>query len=266
MKIGFLGCGNMGSAVALTLCKSTDYEVFVYSHGRTAADFAKTHEKAVLCASVGELVSVSDIVVIAVKPQVLPSLYDRLKGCNSGSRKWISLAAGVSLETLTGRLGTPDVVRFMPNVAAKAGKSVTAIACAPGCDRGFAQTAYGIAKLFGSAFELEERLFGAFIGTSASAIAYMFQFIHALGLGGCREGLAYSKAVEMACDTMLGAVELVKSSGRNAVELEASVCSAGGTTVEGVRVLEEAGFNGIVMDAVSAAAQRAVELERKFQA
>lgn len=262
MRIGFIGCGNMGGAVASTLCGKKEYSVSVYSAGTSAKKFASEHEGVVCAPSLKDLVRDNDVLVIAVKPQVLPSLYGELAGYGD-EKCWISLAAGVSLATLARKTGSSNIVRFMPDISALAGSSVTAVAVSENARKDFKDCALGIASSFGSAFLLDEKLFPAFIGVSASAIAYIFQFIHALGLGGCREGIAYEKAVKMACDTMHGAVELVRKADKNVVELEASVCSAGGTTVEGVKVLEKAGFNGIVMDAVSAASARARELESK---
>jgi len=260
MKTGFIGCGNMGAAIASALCQDSRYEVSVYSTGKGASEFVKTHNNAFLRTSLEQLVENSDVIILAVKPQVLPSLYQSLRPYGE-AKKWISLAAGVSLKTLSEQLRSANIVRFMPNVAAKIKSSVTAVAAGEKADKDFAEQAFEIASSFGSAFFLEEKLFSSFIGLSASAIAYIFQFIHALGLGGCKEGIAYAKAVEMACDTMKGAVDLIQKTGRNPVDLEASVCSAGGTTVEGVKVLEEAGFNGTVMDAVFAAAKKAREME-----
>ena len=261
-RIGFIGCGNMGGAIASALCNNKEYSVSVYSAGTSAKTFASKHE-GVLCApSLDSLITQNDILVIALKPQVLPSIYNQIDFYGD-EKCWISLAAGVSLDTLTRMIKSKNIVRVMPNLAAGAGASVTAIAASEKAKKDFTDQAFGIASLFGSAFFLEEKLFPAFIGTSASAMAYILQFIHALALGGCREGIAYEKAVRMACDTMDSAVKLVRSAGKSVVELETSVCSAGGTTVEGVRILEKSGFNGIVMDAVSAAAARAQEMENK---
>ena len=251
----------MGGAIASALCENSCYEVSVYSTGKGASEFVKQHDSAFLRTSLEQLLENSEVVILAVKPQILPSLYEALKPYGK-AKKWISLAAGVSLKTLSDQLGSTDVIRFMPNVAAKVKSSVTAVAAHEKADKEFVSQAYGIASSFGSAFFLEEKLFSSFIGVSASAIAYVFQFVHALGLGGCNEGIAYGKAVEMVCDTMKGAVDLIQKTGRNAVDLEASVCSAGGTTVEGVKVLEESGFNGIVIDAVLAAAKKARDLEK----
>ena len=262
MKIGFLGCGNMGSAIARALMSGTAHKVSVYSKGESAAKFARASQgKAVLYSSLNELIEKNDAVVIAVKPQTLRNMWDELRKSGSAGTKWISLAAGVNLRTLEEELGTADVVRFMPNIAAKTGSSVTAVASAPQCSKTFCAEAFEIAKSFGSAFELPEDKFSAFIGVSASAIAYIFRFAHALGMGGQIEGLTYRQSVEMAFDTMKSAFDVYKTSDLNVQALEESVCSKGGTTIEGIKVLRDNNFDIIVSRAVSAAAARSREME-----
>ena len=263
MKIGFLGCGNMGSAIARSLMLQKKYEVSVYSKGESAKAFVQASEgKATLCLSLDNLISENEIIVIAVKPQTLRTMWDELRKAGSGSRKWISLAAGVNLSTLENELGSKEIVRFMPNIAAKAGSSVTAVACARDCPEEFCKTAFEIAESFGSAFEIPEKNISAFIGVSASAIAYVFRFAHALGMGGQIEGLPYRQAVEMAFDTMKSAFEVYKTSDSDVQKLEESVCSKGGTTIEGIKILKENNFDLIVSKAVSAAAERSREMEK----
>lgn len=263
MKIGFLGCGNMGSAIARSLVSHNSYKVSVYSKGESAKTFAQASGgKTVLCTSLDNLIAENEIIVIAVKPQTLRTMWEDLRKSGSAHRKWISLAAGVNLNTLENELGTKEVVRFMPNIAAKAGSSVTAVACSESCSKAFSKDAFEISESFGSAFEMPEKNISAFIGVSASAIAYIFRFVHALGMGGQIEGLSYRHAVEMAFDTMKSAFDVYKSSDSGVQRLEESVCSKGGTTIEGIKVLKENNFDLIVSKAVSAAAARSREMEK----
>ncbi len=262
MKIGFLGCGNMGSAIARSLMTQKAYKVSVYSKGESARSFASSSEGlAEYFPTLSALIEGNDVIVIAVKPQTLRTMWDELRLSGSAGRKWISLAAGVNLETLKPELGSTDVVRFMPNIGAKVGSSVTAVASASGASVEFSKAAFEIAKSFGSAFELDEKHFSAFIGTSASAIAYVFRFAHCLGMGGQIEGLAYKDSVDMAFETMKSAYDLYQSSDCSVQTLEESVCSKGGTTIEGIKVLKENNFDIIVAKAVSAAASRSREME-----
>ena len=149
----------------------------------------------------------------------------------------------------------------MPNIASSVKSSVTAVTYNDSLAEEKKKTALSIASLFGSAFYLEENLFSAFIGISGSAIAYVYEFIHALILGGIREGINYNKAEEIVLDTLKSAIELEKATRRSAIDLETMVCSARGTTIEGVKCLKDFGFERAVIEAVSAASNKSRELE-----
>ncbi len=253
-EIAVIGTGNMGSAVAIALEKRKDTKVYVYN---------RTQEKAKKIAegtSITVLDTLSraqgmDCVILAVKPHVLPSVYADAAALDAGM--YISLAAGVTLSTLKENLKSDNVVRFMPNIAASVGSSVTAVTYTRDLSEKRKEDALSIASSFGSAFYLDESLFNAFIGISGSAIAYVFEFMHALALGGVREGLGYNTALDIVADTLLSAVELQKSGNKSAIENEIMVCSPKGTTIEGLKKLKEFNFENSVIEAVSAAARKA---------
>jgi pyrroline-5-carboxylate reductase len=207
------------------------------------------------------LLAEADIIILAVKPQVLPALYATLS--SRPGKDWISMAAGVSLETLAASLGTTQVVRIMPNIAASEGKAVTAVAPHPDASGRLVEEALSFVRSFGSAHLIDQRLFGAFIGISGSAIATVFAFLHGMAMGGVREGLSYAKALELIGDTTEGAIALARATGRHPEELMTQVCSPGGTTIESMKVLAENSFTGVLMESVSAASGRAMELEAK---
>ena len=167
IKIGFLGCGNMGGSIANAI--NNDYEVYVFDKDQAKA---KAISNVTVFSSESELLEKSDIIILAVKPQILPSLYPLLS--EFSTKKYISIAAGVPLEVLERKINCKNIVRFMPNIAAKSKAAVTAIAASRSADKEFIQTAFDIATHFGSAFMLDENLFPAFIGISGSAIAYVF--------------------------------------------------------------------------------------------
>lgn len=263
-SIGFIGCGNMGGAIASALCKKEDYQVLVYdAFIEKAQDFANQNPTVIVCKDLKETFEKSTIIVLAVKPQILQTLYQKLRVAGTEGKKIISIAAGVPLCVLERELGSSSIVRFMPNLAAKVEKAVTAIACKDNLDAEFKNQAFEIAKSFGSAFFLDEKLFPAFIGISGSAIAYVFEFMHALSLGGVKEGIAYPMALDIARDTMLSAIALQKESGKNPVELETAVCSAAGTTIDGVCALKEGKFEYSVIDAVVKASEKSKIMEEK---
>ena len=260
-RISVIGAGNMGGAFAEALSKRKDISLCIYDSCRPCAEkIAGTKANVTVLDSMDQARG-SDVVVIAVKPQVLPQIYDQLSALKPGF--FISIAAGVTLEKLTKNLASEKVVRFMPNIAAKIGHAVTAVAYSPALSSDERKTAMDIALSVGTAFELEESLFSAFIGISGSGIAYMFEMMHQMAMGGVRQGIPYPKALSIVADTMLSAANLQKETGKNAVELEAMVCSAKGTTIEGVAALTEGGFGAALINAVTAAARKSEELEKK---
>ena len=260
-RISVIGAGNMGGAFAEALSKRKDISLCIYDSCRPCAEkIAGTKANVTVLNSMDQARG-SDVVVIAVKPQVLPQIYEQLSALKPGF--FISIAAGVTLEKLTKNLTSEKVVRFMPNIAAKIGHAVTAVAYSPALSSDERKMAMDIALSVGTAFELEESLFSAFIGISGSGIAYMFEMMHQMAMGGVRQGIPYPKALSIVADTMLSAANLQKETGKNAVELEAMVCSAKGTTIEGVAALTEGGFGAALINAVTAAARKSEELEKK---
>ena len=151
----------------------------------------------------------------------------------------------------------------MPNIGAKSRKSVTAIAAGSEVSIEQKDLALSIAASFGSAYLIQESLFPAFIGISGSGIAYFFEMMHQMAMAGVKEGIPYPEALAIVRDTAVSAAELQKSTGENAITLETMVCSAAGTTIEGVKALQDGGFASTVMNAVESAASKSVELETK---
>lgn len=260
-RIGILGCGNMGGAMAKAFAMITpSIELILFDVDKTACEALAQELSATAADSIPALVRLSDITLLAVKPQILPQIYSHIANVEK-NHKFISIAAGVALETLQKNLDSHQVIRFMPNIAAAVSKAVTAVACSQNIDQDFKAMALKLAESCGSAFELPEKLFPAFIGISGSAIAYFFQFVHATALGGTLEGIPYNTAVAIATETYAGAAAMLTSLGKHPMELATSVMSAGGTTIEGISRLEAGAFNAAVIDAVQAASQKANNLE-----
>lgn len=246
----------MGGAFCSSLSKNENYSVQVYT--RTKEKAASYNVK--ILNNLKEAQN-SDAIILAVKPQVLPSLYSQLKELDSPL--FISLAAGITLKELEGSLNSKRVVRFMPNIAAIVNSSVTALCFSNSLSISDKETALSIANTLGSSFVLDESLFNAFIGISGSGIAYILDFLHSLALGGVREGLSYNNALSIALDTTMSTINLIRETGKTATELETMVCSPKGTTIEGIKALEDGNFRSTVINAVSASSRKARELEVK---
>jgi pyrroline-5-carboxylate reductase len=260
--VGVIGFGNMGEALAVGLArKNLAPAVGVYETNPPAKAKALRNKKLTVHDTLETLVEASTIVVIAIKPQDIPALLARLRPLAHG-RAFISLAAGLGTTFVQKELGIDQVVRFMPNLAAKVGKALVGVSPGPGCGPAFADQALAIAGAIGRASLIPEKLMAAMTGLSGSGIAFVFHFVHALAMGGVKEGFAYPQALEHALDTIDGAVALLRDTGDHPIAFESKVCSPSGTTIEGVKALESGGFTNAVLEAVSAAARRAHELER----
>jgi len=198
-----------------------------------------------------------------VKPQSLDSLTAGLKGEAEEELKnfrILSIAAGKNIDYFIARLGTTQVVRYMPNIAATVGRSVVGIAFSPDCSKEYRAAALDIAGSIGLAVELPEHLIPSITGLSGSGIAFVYSFLHAMTLGGVSQGIDYSKSLEIAVETLRGAADMVSAFGGPA-ELITRVCSPAGTTIEGIKVLEDGRFTAVVMDAIEAAARKAALME-----
>ena len=258
INISFIGCGNMGFAFASALSSNKEYAITLYSPHSAKAKAKKISVQA--ATSLEGALKSADIVVLAVKPQVLPSLYKVLS--NFSDKAFISLAAGVPLEVLSKEIKSEQIARFMPNLAASEKASVTALCFSSTSSDKFKEDAFKIAKEVGSAFILDEPQFSAFIGISGSAIAFIFEFVHALALGGTREGIAYNTSVAIATETLESAAKVLKASGENPAALMSRVCSAGGTTIKGMEALYSLSFDSSVISAVVASCTKSIELEK----
>lgn len=258
--LGIIGFGNMGLAFAEGL-KNTGIEIAVTDVKQDKLKTAEEKYKIKTFNTNKELISFSDIIILAVKPQEL----NRLSG-ESGNickgKKLISIIAGKSIKSISEKFNADSVARFMPNLAARNRKALVGISFGSNTDKKFKEDCMKIAEAVGYPCEIDESLMPAVTGLSGSGIAYVFSFIHALALGGVSSGINYTKALEIAIAAVEGGVEVLKNSGDNPVEWLSRVVSPAGTTISGVKELEKNNFTYSVMKAVEAAAERASELEK----
>lgn len=263
MKIGIIGIGNMGAAIAEGMKKSFPNIVIAIM------DADNTKAKSVTETISGKLFkhgdyqnfcSYSEIIILAVKPQHLDELLGNLSVFTK-NKKIISIAAGKNVAYFEEKTGSDNIIRFMPNIAATVRESIVAVSPGKKASDEFVKEALKVAESIGKAVVLAESQMSAFTGLSGCGIAYAFSFIHALALGGTEQGIAYDKSLEIAIKTVEGATALLKKSKENPINLLTKVTSAGGATIVGVKALEEGRFTATVMDAVKKSRDRADEME-----
>jgi len=267
MKVAVIGIGNMGQALVEGFIKKgahSPQEIYLYDYEtQKAKDFAK-HFGCNACSSTIEAVSDADVVLIAVKPQVVRVVIDGLKDCIKSQTLVISIAAGVSINALREMFHSGDVpiVRVMPNTPALVGEGASAL-CFSNVTKEHENYAMKLFETCGIAVRVDEKVMDAVTGLSGSGPAYGMIFIEAMADAGVKMGLARDVAIKLAAMTLRGAATMVLETGKNPAELKDQVCSPGGTTIAAVHALEKAGFRCAVMDAVCAATLRSKELSEE---
>lgn len=261
MKTGFIGAGNMAGAILRGAVASGHFKP--EELGAFDVDGAKTEQLSreigiQAFSSAAELIDACDAVVLAVKPKMFPAVIAQIRTSVAEKQPLVlSIAAGKTIADITAFFGfEPVLVRVMPNINAKAGAAMSAY-CPNG--RVSAEQEEYVARLlasFGRSMKLEEEYFPLFGVIAGSAPAFAYMFIDALARAGVKHGMAKPQALEIAAQTVLGSAELILRGEEHPWALIDSVCSPGGTTIEGVAVLEARGLDTAVMQAVDAAIEK----------
>jgi len=265
-KIGIIGSGAMGEAMVTGLVHSRLVEP-----GRIVITDANMARVAVLAEKSGvgtaggnrELVQACDLVLLAVKPKVVPDVLREVKGLWRPDQTLVSIAAGVPtalLEELAG-LALP-VVRVMPNTPCLVGEGASAVCAGRYAGEEHLSEVKTLFRAVGLAVQVEESLMDAVTGLSGSGPAYMFLICEALTDAGVRLGLTRQVAISLAAQTMLGAARMVLTTGEHPAELKNRVTTPAGTTAEGLLALEKGGLRVVLDMAVNDAAARSREMSR----
>jgi pyrroline-5-carboxylate reductase len=257
--LGIIGFGTMGQAFADGLARREAARTIMVFDVKAEKLPAGPSGALTAAASAAEVVRRSDLTILCVKPQDLSGLLAELAAHSRGKR-FVSILAGKRIQTISEALGTEEVARFMPNIAATVGRSLVGVSFHPGASAGFREECIDLTRALGSHLEIPEKLMAAMTGVSGSGIAYVLSFINAMALGGVAAGFDYETALKAAVGCVEGAVALL-GGGAHPVALASRVISPAGTTIQGVRALERGGMTAAVMEAVEAAARRALEFE-----
>ena len=265
-KVGFLGAGNMGEAMIKGLVQAglVPPQTISATDVRTERLDQIARQYGVRAASSNTaLVSESDVVILAVKPQIMSSVLKEIAPAVDGRQLLISIAAGVATRGLRQHLGKPvRLIRVMPNTPALVLEGVTAIARADGLEAGDLETAQELFGAVGRVVVLDEDALDAVTGLSGSGPAYVAIVIESLADGGVKMGLDRATAMTLATQTVLGSAKLILETGMHPGQLKDMVASPGGTTIAGIAALEEGAVRRTFIAAVERATQRSRELGR----
>ncbi len=257
LKIGCIGTGNMGGAIISGLLKIEDGpELNICDTDKSKLTRLEKMPRVSTSASSSETTTLSDIIIVAVKPAAVPSVLSSIREEARG-KTVISIAAGVKLKTLRDNLlpGTA-VIRVMPNTPALISQGMSVLSAPEDIDVGTLDKAIAVFQSLGRAIVLPEHLMDAVTGVSGSGPAFVFTFIQALADGAVKCGISRNDALLLAAQTVFGSAGMVLDELQNPIMLRDMVASPAGTTIEGIHKLEISGFSGIVMDAVESAAKK----------
>ena len=259
MKYGFIGCGNMGGAIAKALSKAT-HDVMLSDRSGKAKLLAE--DLGFCYGSTQNVATNCDRIFLAVKPQMMKDVLAPL-GAVLRERKpmIITIAAGLTIKQIEDMIGsTLPIIRMMPNTPVAVGCGMTQYCCNDLVDKELLDSFLADMHYCGTLDPLDERLIDSASALSGCGPAYMYMFIEAMADGAVACGVPRAKAIEYAAVTMAGAAQMVLQTGMHPGTLKDAVCSPGGSTIEGLKALEEHGFRGAVMDCITAAYKRSLEL------
>ncbi|MBM4125094.1 MAG: pyrroline-5-carboxylate reductase [Nitrospira sp.] len=262
-KLAFIGAGQMTEALLGGLLASHVVEpAFLWATdvNQERCDLIKQRFGVRVGAENRAAASWADVVVLAIKPQLLESVLKDLGPALAG-RLVISIMAGVSIRSIA-KLAPSDVriVRVMPNAPTLVREGMSALAVGPGVTEAEAELARRLFEAVGRAVTLDESLMDAVTGLSGSGPAYVFMAIEALADGGVKMGLPRSVAELLAAQTVLGAARMALATSEHPARLKDRVASPGGTTIAGLHQLERGGLRASLIAAVEAAAKKSKEL------
>lgn len=255
--IGFIGCGNMATAIIKGLVSGGKYkgtDIAVYDICREKAQKLQKELSLNVMESEKEIAANCAQVVLAVKPDVFPSLLS-LTGAELKEKDplIISIAAGKTTEFITSLLPyTPRLVRVMPNINAKVQAAVSGYCGNERTTEADMEFVAAFCSAFGRGIEISESKFSIYSAIGGCSPAFAFMFIDSLARAGVKNGMTKAQALEAAAQAVMGSAKLILESGEHPWSLVDAVCSPGGTTVEGVCALQEAGFEAAVIKAAEA--------------
>ena len=264
MKLGIIGFGNMAEAILggiLTGGFVVKEDITV--SGKDESMLTKASEKYGVGVETDnkKVVDASDVILLSVKPQILPDVIEEIRDVCSKDKLIISIVAGKTQKWIEEAFGCAHkVVRCMPNTPALVGEGCTGICFSDSVSEEEKAYALNMFSCIGKAQEVPEKLMDVVVGVSGSAPAYVFMFIEAMADAAVEMGMPRKQAYDFAAQAVMGSAKLLLETGKHPGELKDMVCSPAGTTIAAVHVLEEKGMRAAVMDAVIKCIERSKEL------
>ncbi|HNZ09131.1 MAG TPA: pyrroline-5-carboxylate reductase [Bacillota bacterium] len=263
-KIGFIGTGNMGSALVKAAAKAVDPACLLISNRTVKKSKALSSEVGAVVSTNKEIAACCDMIFLGVKPQMMKDMLEEIAPVldnRADDFVLVSMAAGMTIDRIRKMAGGQyPVIRIMPNLPVAVGEGLTLYAISDNVTADALAYFLETLRLAGSFDQLPEGLIDVGCAVSGCGPAFVYIFIEALADGAVECGLPRDKAIKYVAQTLCGASKLVLESGKHPGELKDMVSNAGGSTIVGIHALEARGFRGTAIDAITAAYQKTVKL------
>lgn len=256
MKYGFIGLGNMTTAIIKGMCNSGDFDSsYIYGYNRTKSKTTKlaTSYGIQATTSIEELMVNCDVIILGVKPQMLPDVLPEVKNHLQEKHMIVSIAAGKNLNYFQGYLSeSTPIIRVMPNINALIGASTSCYTSNEQVTDSQLRLITTLFETIGTIIEVPEHLFSIFTTIGGASPAFTYMYIDALARAAVREGMPKNMALDIAANAVLGSAKMILQSKEHPWALVDQVCSPGGTTIQGVSSLQSNHFETTIHDAVAA--------------
>lgn len=262
VKYGFIGAGNMAGAIIKGMTMGTgSYDpkkILVCSKTQTSAKKLEEQCGVKACLEAEEVISESDVVILAVKPYVLPEMLPPLREAFSEKKPLvISIAAGKPLSYLESFFeeSTP-IIRVMPNINAKIGESTSGFCCNECVTQTQREQVITMFSTVGKVIEIPESQFDIFSVIGGASVAFAYLYMDAMARAALKAGMSKQQALKLTAQTVLGSAKMILESEETPWELIDQVCSPGGTTIEGICSLQESGMESTIRKAFEAVLEK----------
>lgn len=268
IKIGFIGTGNMGAAMIVSIAKSPALPVeriYIYDVDTEKMNVLKNDTGAEILNSGAEVVEKSDVIIIAVKPNMIKTVLEACIDKFDDKKILVSIAVGIPIKLYKDIIGKDrKVIRTMPNTPAQVGEGMTLISYDNYIKEEDIKVVRPLFETLGKVEILDEKLMSEVTALTGSSPAYVFMFIEAMADAAVLSGIPRGMAYKLAAQAVLGSAKMVLETGKHPGELKDQVCSPAGTTIEAVSALEKNGFRYSIIEAMNECTKRAKEIGRQY--
>ena len=266
-KIAVIGVGNMAKAIINGIVSSDEINIerfYLFDKFRDACSQFEGDARFAIVDDISSAVEKADCVLLSVKPQNFPEVLEQIQKVSGHSEKlYITIAAGITVQSVSEKLGNAVVVRVLPNLPMTIGMGVSAICRNDRVSQRDFDFVKSVFRSSGSITVIDESEMNRIIGVTSSSPAYVFKFIDAICKGASAQGLDGEELLNAVCDVVIGSAVLLKGAEDSPSQLISKVASKGGTTERALLKLNESNFDKVIEDAMIACTERADELGKQ---